>query len=239
MRKGHTGRSKKYGGAKTVFVCESASTLNEDCIKAFESEKGFIWKNVDADGNCFFHTLALYYDNKKLDKELHKKLRKDVVDYMLTHFDEYKPFGITREDIESLYTICSWNNKAGDFVVPAAAAALNLKIKLYDLTEKQIILHTYPEDGIKRKTVNIIRINNHFGLLKRIPKMAPADPDSSPADPAAIVNKLKILRLQLEAASQPKEAASQPKEAARINQFKKLQINLAKHIKKPTNEDPS
>jgi hypothetical protein len=237
IKRHHTRRNKKYGGAETVFVCQDGRTSNELCIEDFGDDKGFIWQDVPPDGNCFFYALELYYKltyPNSNDNKSYMKLRKIVVDFINIHFNEYEPYGITKKDIIALSKNGGWNNIAGDFVIPAAAPALNLKIKLYDLkkgnkelkTKKRIILYIYPEidgdNGIERETVHLIRINdNHFGLL--IP--------TAEAAPVPIVNKgnnmFKKLKDRLEKHRNiTHKNSNKISQNKRPNMIQKLRLNL-------------
>ena len=236
MRKRHTKRNKKYGGTETVFVCKDGRTSNELCIADFEDAKGFIWQDVPPDGNCFFHALELYYsltypDNH--DNKSHEELRKIVVDFIKTNFEEYKIYGMTQKGVIALSKNGGWNNLAGDFVIPAAAPALNIKIKLYDVKsgnkerkeKKRIILYTYPEvngnNGIEREEVNLIRINdNHFGLL--IP--------SAPAPR----NQFKELQAKVKELQNRTRKNSNKKS----NQFEELKTKIKEMRNMYGNEDP-
>lgn len=178
--------TRKRGGADVVFVCLPGRTANNLCIKDFSDNTNLRFEDVAPDGNCFFHTLEKYYrkkGNRGADKD-HKEIRAVVVNYILTHWDEYVMFGIDQEDILELTEDGAWNNDAGDLVVPAASKALHIQIKLYDIKpgqrsppiKKRIIRHIYPEvPPIPAETVNILRINQgHFGLLVPVAPVAPA-----------------------------------------------------------------
>jgi len=159
---------KRIGGADTIYICK----VPTNCIKELQNEFGLQFINVGSDGNCFFYTLEEYYKRKgKIIS--YKQLREQLVEYLLSHKNEYVPFGISEDDIKKLKKDGTWNLDIGDFVVPGAASAFQIKIKLYDLKpatktlSKRIILYTYPEEGkIPKETISILRINgNHFGLL--------------------------------------------------------------------------
>ena len=116
------------------------------------------------------------YMNQAIHQEdLHTKLRQRIVEYMLAHYEDYAPFGLTIDEIEDMKKDGRWNSEAGDVMPPAAAAALNLHIQLYDMvpgtrkpyTKKRILLHHYPEEEqIPDDTVSVLRINKgHYGLL--------------------------------------------------------------------------
>jgi hypothetical protein len=164
----------KKGGAATVFTCLQKRTANHLCIKDFSNTFKFKFENVPADGNCFFVTLEKYYKNKDIIKP-YKELREKIIQYILDNWNFYSDYGIDQDDIIDFLNDGVWNIQLGDFVVPAAARALNLTINLYDIKpasknppiEKRIIKYTYPElEPRPVEEINILRINdNHFGLL--------------------------------------------------------------------------
>jgi hypothetical protein len=167
-------KRRVLGGAQTVFVCKSSRTSNEKCINDFEDETGFQFIDVEGDGNCFFHTMAMFYRFNGNESKTQDILRQQLVKHMLDHYADYEPYGITKEEIEDFRKDGTWNNDVGDLVVPAAATAFNIRIKLYDLkpatkvppARKRIILHTYPEEGNYKETAHILRVNKgHFGFL--------------------------------------------------------------------------
>jgi hypothetical protein len=150
------------------------------CITEFEDDTGFTFIDMEPDGNCFFHTLELYF--KLLDPNQpntsYQELRALIVQHMIDHYDKYGyNYGVSIEDILELSEDGQWDNDAGDLVVKAAADALHLELKIYDLqlgtrkppTKKRIVLHTYPEVGnIPKQTATLMRINQgHYGLLQK------------------------------------------------------------------------
>jgi hypothetical protein len=167
-------KTRKIGGAEVKFVCKRGRTSNDLCIEDFENENNFKFHNVPPDGNCFFHTLELYYKLTENQSRNYNDFRALTITYIIENLEEYQAYGINEMDIISLSDNKAWNNNAGDIVVPAAAAALGVRINLYDLKpgtqrppiKKRIILHVYPDDSRNMETINILRINsNHFGLL--------------------------------------------------------------------------
>lgn len=190
----HLRKTKKraHGGAQIVFVCRRGRTATDKCISDFANTQHFRFTDVPPDGDCFFHTLELYYRNKANmgANKGYRELRARVVNYIIENWDEYSEFGIDQEDVIGLTEEGAWNNNAGDLVVPAAARALNLRINLYDLKAavpasggrpaqpKQVIKHIYPDPlplPPPAETVNVLRMNNnHFGLLEPLPGPAPA-----------------------------------------------------------------
>lgn len=180
------------GGAELVFVCRHGRTATDKCIKDFEDQQEFTFVDAKPDGNCFFHTLAMYYGFKHtnqatLRQNTHTELRQHVVQYMLSHYEDYAPLGISREEIEEMGEDGAWNSDAGDLMPPAAAAALHLHIQLYDIvpgtrvppTKKRILLHHYPEEGkIPEDTVHVLRIHQgHYGLLLPLREKKIAEPN--------------------------------------------------------------
>ena len=168
---------RTQGGAETVFVCKTGRTENSKCVKDFTDQVNFRFENVSPDGNCFFHTLEKYYRKKgnASASKNYKELRATIVNYILENWEFYSDYGIVQEDILDFMEDGAWNLEVGDFVVPVAARALNIKLVVYDIkpaqksppTKKRIIRHIYPDEPpIPIEEVNILRINQgHFGLL--------------------------------------------------------------------------
>lgn len=215
-------KTRKRGGAETVFVCKTGRTENSKCIKDFTDENNLTFINVAPDGNCFFHTLALYYRKKgnlSINKG-YKELRETIVNYILENWPYYSGFGIDQSDVLDFMEDGAWNLKVGDFVVPVAARALNLKMILYDLkpgtkkppTKKRIIKYIYPEDQpIPIEEVTILRINQgHFGLL--VPKEGVA-----PNRLASNLAKMKLANKP--AAAGPGRAPSRSPERTRVTGY--------------------
>jgi hypothetical protein len=171
-------KTRKRGGAGVIFHCLPKRTANKTCINDFAAANGFRFTDVAPDGNCFFHTLHLYFKNRQdpvalADKNYYKELRTVIIDYLDAHIGDYNIFGLTSADVNALRDNGAWDETAGDYVVPSAAAALGLMINLYDLqdpvpgraerlasgvgrnaisympavprTPKHIVYHTYPE----------------------------------------------------------------------------------------------
>lgn len=191
------------GGGQDIFICRHGRTATDKCIKDFEDQEGFTFIDAEPDGNCFFHTLAMYYGFKHtnhiiIHRNLHMELRQHVVKYMLARYQDYEPLGIAKEDIEEMGEDGMWNSDAGDLMPPAAATALQLHIKLYDIvpgtrtpyTKKRILLHHYPEEeGIPEDTVHVLRINKgQYGLL-----LPPVQPKVAKANTNALAASLTSL----------------------------------------------
>ena len=190
----HLRKTKKraHGGAQVVFVCRAGRLADSKCIPDFARASHFRFTNVPPDGDCFFHTLELYYRKKHNAgaNKNYRELRATIVNHIILNWDEYSDYGIEQADILELTEAGAWNNNAGDLVVPAAARALGLRINLYDLKDavpatathpaepKQVIKHIYPDPlplPPPADTVNMLRIDDgHFGLLEPIPAPAPA-----------------------------------------------------------------
>jgi hypothetical protein len=229
-------RTRKRGGAEVVFTCKKGRTSDLVCVQDFAAEFNFRFENVPSDGDCFFHTLERYYShtgNTGANKG-HQELRATIVNHILVNWDEYSAFGIDQTDILDLTEEGSWNNNAGDLVVPAASRALNIKINLYDLkpNPKRVIKYIYPENPPRpEQEINIVRINQgHFGLLvtiapvavpapaRRKPKVAPSNsPSSRPKKEEEKGNKKETttaLRRSTRLAT-AKKPSSPPKEASK------------------------
>ncbi len=180
-------RSRKRGGVEIVYLCPSRRNPKLDytksvdrCITEFEDNSGYTFIDVTPDGNCFFHTLELYFKLSHPGEPTYnyQDLRTITVQYMLEHHDKYSNmYAVSLNDITQLFEDGEWDNDAGDLVVAAASDALNLQLKVYDLqlgtrkplTKKRIVLHTYPEEGvIPSETATLLRIHQgHYGLLTK------------------------------------------------------------------------
>lgn len=133
-------KTRKRGGAGIVFHCLPKRTATKTCINDFAAANGLKFTDVRPDGNCFFHTLHLYFKNRQdpvalADASYYEELRRVVIDYLAAHMGDYAAFGLTAEDVDALREDGAWDENAGDYVVPSAAAALRLQINLYDLQD--------------------------------------------------------------------------------------------------------
>lgn len=133
-------KTRKRGGAGIVFHCLPKRTATKTCINDFAASNGFTFTNAPPDGNCFFHTLHMYFKNRQdpvalADASYYEELRRVVIDYLAAHIGDYAAFGLTAEDVDALRGDGAWDENAGDYVVPSAAAALSLQINLYDLQD--------------------------------------------------------------------------------------------------------
>jgi hypothetical protein len=231
--------SIKRGGAELIFTCKDKRTSDKLCIADFSEQFNFRFENVKPDGNCFFHTLEKYYrykGDKSVDKK-YSELRSTIVDYILNNWREYSEFGIDQEDVLELSEDGVWDNQAGDLVVPAAARALNLQIRLYDIqpaergaqpTKKRIIRHIYPEvEPVPAEMVNILRINQgHFGLL--VPTVRKNNTIKN------LTNKVKQLKVTNKNNSTAKKHTKKP--SIKVNEQKNVPLieKLIKFNKKNT-----
>jgi hypothetical protein len=150
-------KTRKRGGAGVVFHCLPRRTANKTCINDFAVSNGFKFTDVPPDGNCFFHTLHLYFKKRQdpvalADKNYFKELRRVVVDYLAVHVGNYP--GLTAADVQLLRGDHAWDEVAGDYVVPGAAAALGLTIHLYDLQDPIPARAERPASGVGRNAVS-------------------------------------------------------------------------------------
>ena len=105
------------GGAEVVFVCHHGRTATDKCIMDFEDQEGVTFVDAEPDGNCFFHTLAMYYGFKytnqsTIHEDLHTEFRQHVVTYMLAHYENYAILGVSKEEIEEMREDGMWNSDA-------------------------------------------------------------------------------------------------------------------------------
>ncbi len=152
-------KTRKRGGAGVVFHCLPRRTTDKTCINDFAASNGFKFTNVPPDGNCFFHTLHLYLKKRGdpvalANKDYYKQLRRRVIDYLAAHVGDYAAYGLTAEDVDVLQGNGAWDEAAGDYVVPSAAAALGLTIQLYDLQPPQAGRPERPASGEGRNAVS-------------------------------------------------------------------------------------
>lgn len=154
-------KTKKRGGMilSTVLECVPPFQTLSKCTKEFVKRENFKVIEVPDDGNCFYHTLAKYYQlSKSLDKTpTHKQLRQIVVGKIENDIDRAKnsiiinksniPNNILYEN-EKAYEMAKylealdelredgvWDSDTSDIVSQYAAKALNLEIKIYDMRE--------------------------------------------------------------------------------------------------------
>lgn len=167
------------GGAKDVFVCKSNELSDQECINDFALQEGWSVIDIPGDGNCFFRVLEEYYKRQQRNQsKTYQDLRQQLVDYLVTNYEELYKNVISLKEIEKLRKDGAWNISAGDLVIPGSTGAFDMNIHLYDVQpsiketdQKRIVMYEYPETGEKKsKTVSIARISqNHFNLLIKKP----------------------------------------------------------------------
>jgi hypothetical protein len=119
-----------------VFECINDTNSDVKCINDYANQNGLQFINVPADGDCFFHTLLLYYSRRGIapPRPTILALRKAIVDYILANWDsKYVNFSIDKGDVEKLRNPRSWAGGGGDLVADAAANVFGMTINLYDV----------------------------------------------------------------------------------------------------------
>jgi hypothetical protein len=153
-------KTRKRGGVSvnTVLECVSPFAGVAKCGDEFVKRENFVVVEVPGDGNCFYHTLAKYYELSRPagapPGPTHKELRKIVIDKMEEEFEIVKngllintsnipknTSNAEREVLEDrkyraalqhLRRDGVWASNNADLVSQFAAKALNLTIKIYD-----------------------------------------------------------------------------------------------------------
>ena len=153
-------KTRKRGGMSlsTILECVPPFEILAKCTNEFVKRQNFRVVEVPGDGNCFYHTLAKYYQLSKppggAPTPTHQQLRKIVVDKIEEDLDEAKtsiiintsniPNNAAPEDkevlemakyleaLEDLREDGIWNSDNADVISQYAAKALNLRIKIYD-----------------------------------------------------------------------------------------------------------
>jgi hypothetical protein len=153
-------KTRKRGGMSisTILECVAPFESLAKCTNEFVKRQNFLVVEVPGDGNCFYHTLAKYYQLSKppgsAPTPTHQQLRQIVVDKIEEDLDEAKnsiiintsniPNNAPPEDkevlemakyleaLEDLREDGIWNSDNADVISQYAAKALNLRIKIYD-----------------------------------------------------------------------------------------------------------
>lgn len=157
--------------------------MNEPINKINSYNLGYIdyyEKNVEPDGNCYFHCLSYYYRNtedyysefRELIYELFSANIKKYVNYL----PDYKEFNIpeqnTEKDIINILKLYAENikkdkNWAGDYEIQTTSYYLNININIVykDLNEYKNYSY-YKAPSKTEDTINLLYVsNNHFILL--------------------------------------------------------------------------
>lgn len=141
------------------------------------------------DGNCFFYSLESYF--KVAEATLSDKddmgLRADLVAYLLTNSEKFRPFiareykvksdmlrlryldAYIRSEIKKIAKPNAYDTDLGDIVPQEATNAFKIRIVIHNwrwttLDFAQIDLK--PDDALHEHTIHLLRLNeNHFDLL--------------------------------------------------------------------------
>jgi hypothetical protein len=206
---------RKKGGVSvsTVMECKQPNSSFDSCLKEFLSKENFIRIKVPADGNCFYHTLTKFLQlsqNPSLPSTAHLDLRNKVVSAMEDNLEEIAPYLVINnnfnssnndssirtakllEQLDTLRRNGEWNSDTADLVSQYASKALNMRIKIYNVSApvpakkiyvkmnsngkkiyknipaqpRKIISYTFEPDSNVGVTVNMLRIaDGHYELL--------------------------------------------------------------------------
>ncbi len=177
-------KTMKKKGGNIVYKCPNPKN-KKDCIHRYLQETNITLINISLDGNCFFNSISTYFklNNKDVSP---MELRNQVVTYMEQHRQDYIPFFIVSSEnpsvikatmtrqLNQLKKSGSWNNQLADFIPQEAPKALNINIKLHEISEDgtTISVHILRDDTKSLNTtntyptINILRVNkNHYELL--------------------------------------------------------------------------
>lgn len=168
---------------------ESLPLTNEEHLDHIIGATGFVRLESAPNGDCFFTCLESYFKLLELPlcEKSHTDLRLDLVTYMLTDIDKYKPYVareykvksekqrerylemyITRE-IKKLAQDHIYNTELGDIVPSAAVEAFGIHIVIHNWSWAMRTLELIdlkPEFSSPSNTIHLLRINeNHYDLL--------------------------------------------------------------------------
>ena len=150
---------------RSVFTCPLTATgrvaADSTCIKQFADKFGFTVVATVANGNCFYDSLRLFFKRSNMPEETVQSLRTYMVDYLLTVVNENI---ISRNEIEQLYQSGVYNCDAGDLPPAFANQAFRINLKIYDLQDKKVDLHSYPYAN-SAPTAHFLRTGAHYRLL--------------------------------------------------------------------------
>ncbi len=168
-----------------VYKCPKKGSAT-NCINSFLKKYNIILVRIPPDGDCFFHSISKFFETRGI-KRTHTELRKIVISYMERHKDDYIPFFLANSNMNNhrkyseitkqfneLKRSGAWNNELADFIPQEAPKALNINIRLFELSyDKSYISAHILRDDTKNinitnnyYTVNILRVSqNHYELL--------------------------------------------------------------------------
>jgi hypothetical protein len=154
-------KTRKRGGvgiATTVLKCVDPFKSQSKCLQEFLKQNHFTKYNILGDGNCFYRTIAKFFElsqNIKLDADYHLEIRKTVVNKMINNYENIEPYIDEKEnanielinnnnfkkkasdcnkikEIKKLLRDGVWSSDTADIVTQYAAKALNMTFKIYD-----------------------------------------------------------------------------------------------------------
>jgi hypothetical protein len=237
-------KTRKRGGQQfipDVYAC--ADVDSDRCADEFAGSQGWNVISTADNGNCFYDSLAKYYQKTKnadKAKRSNRELRKMIINAIITRRAEYAHVFVSEDpnapemtnadilaELQEYLKPYQWAGPLGDVVPSVAAHILDINITIYDTRDdgrvNMIAMGTGP-NGIPNPglpTINLIRTNgNHFQLLWPIaapPPVAPArkigNPKVAPLSPPARASSPHLTTRQRAAAAA--QAASPPRRTAR------------------------
>ena len=147
-----------------------AQKSTDDQLMDIEDQEGLTFIDVKKDGNCFFHTMELYYKLQGKEYHTHTSLRAAFVSYILHHNDRF--CDISKEEIGVLQHNGTWNPKISNILLSMAALAYGVTIHVYNLKQNTKTI-LYP-DEMTETILSIAQFNgSHFGLLVPLVPLVP------------------------------------------------------------------
>jgi hypothetical protein len=182
-------KTRKQGGQQFVADVYACADPDADmCANEFAGNRGWNVVPTADNGNCFYDSLAKYYQRtKNADKAKHsnRELRKTIINAIITRRAEYAHVFVSEDpngpvmtnaeilkELQAYLKPYQWAGPLGDIVPSVASQILNINITIYDVRDdgrvNMIAMGTGP-NGIPNPglpTINLIRTNgNHFQLL--------------------------------------------------------------------------
>lgn len=110
-------------------------------------------KEMDADGHCFFRSLA---DQLEGDTGNHRLFRKNITDYMAEHKEVFEPFLEDEEDWDVYLNRMKADAWAGNLELQAASMLLRVNIRIYQEDQPVWTIKNFPDGSEEHIEKNIL-----------------------------------------------------------------------------------
>jgi hypothetical protein len=174
--------AKAEAEEQTQYAIFSCPGTVSRCVNSFADTFSLTVVETITDGDCFFDSLLLSgaimapAEQEQLRKEQRLALRNRLVDYLQTPeiLDELAPFGYEDifSNIEKLRKARVYRCDAGDLPTQFAHKAFGIHLNVFVIdyhkaTKRTVVtLEKHVNDNPHASTVNVLRIGEHFKLLK-------------------------------------------------------------------------